>query len=86
MRILALDQALGTSGYCIFNGKNLEVVGTFKTSSTKPIEERLCEIMRNLDELLNQYDFYHLVLEDTQKQINIETFRKLCYVQAAVMI
>lgn len=86
MKILALDQALGTTGFCIFNGEDLEKVGTFKTSSTKPIEERLCEIMRQLNELLNQYEFEHLVLEDTQKQVNVETFRKLCYVQSAIMI
>lgn len=86
MKILALDQALGTTGFCIFIGEDLEKVGTFKTSSSKPIEERLCEIMRQLNELLNEYEFEHLVLEDTQKQVNVETFRKLCYVQAAIMI
>lgn len=86
MKILALDQALGTTGYCIFNNIELETVGHFKTVSSKPIEERLCEIMRKLNELLNQYEFEHLVFEDIQKQTNISTYCKLAYVQAAVMI
>lgn len=44
MKLLALDQALGTTGFAIFDNNELIHWGNFKTVSSKPIEERLCEI------------------------------------------
>lgn len=82
----SLDQALQTSGWSIWNNNNLIEYGTFKTKSTDPIEKRLGTIWQQLDNLLNKYDFTHLFFEDVQKQTNVETFKKLAYVHAAVLL
>lgn len=86
MKILALDQALGTTGVAIFENNELVHWGHFKTVSFKPVEERLCEIWKELNKLLNTYEFEYVVFEDIQKQNNQETYKKLAYVQAAIMI
>lgn len=86
MKILSLDQALNVTGYAIFDNHELTSWGHFKTTSSKPIEHRLCEIWKHLNDLLNQYNFEYVVFEDIQKQTNQETYKKLAYVQAAVMI
>lgn len=44
MRYLALDQALNTSGWAIFDNDNLEKFSTFSTKSSDPIEKRLAQI------------------------------------------
>jgi hypothetical protein len=44
MIYLALDQALNTSGWAIFNDSNLEKFSTFSTKSSDPIEKRLAQI------------------------------------------
>lgn len=85
-RILALDQALKISGYAIFEDKNLIDYGTFSIPAHKPIEERLNLIMQNLYNLDQSYGFSEVFFEDIQNQQNNETYKKLAYVQAAIMI
>ena len=86
MIVLALDQALKTSGFAIFNDKKLEAWGTFDIRPTLPIEQRLQMIFQHLDTLEEKYHFTYVFFEDTQKQTNLETYKKLCYVQAAVLL
>ena len=86
MIYLALDQALQVSGWAIFNNSSLDKFGTFKTHATIPIEERLGEIFTNLTKLYKEYDFQYVFFEDIQSQGNAETYKKLAYTQAAVML
>lgn len=82
--VLSLDQALRVSGYGVFADANLVAYGTFETSSDGSIGERLKEFIRHVDTLYGEYEFDHLVFEDIQYQNNIETYKKLAFVQAAL--
>ena len=86
MKILSLDQALQTSGYAIFENNKLIKWGTFSTKASDPIEERLYTIQQELTKLDQQYNIEHVFFEDTQKQINLDTYKRLCYVQSAIML
>lgn len=86
MRFLALDQALRCSGFSIFDDDKLKAWGTFTTNSTQEIEIRLFSIYKKLDMLHADYEFEHVFFEEVQQQTNVETFKRLCYVQAIVMV
>ena len=86
MRFLALDQALQTTGYAVLDNSEVTAYGTFKTKNTDPIEKRLGTFWQELDKLYETYKFDHLFLEDVQKQTNVETYRKLCYIQATILL
>lgn len=43
-------------------------------------------IMKKLSELENEFEFENLFFEDIQSQQNKETYKKLAYVQAAILI
>lgn len=83
---IALDQALKLTGWCIYEGTEVTAFGNFSISSTLPIESRLHAILSHLDQLYGKYEFSTLVFEDIQQQNNAETFKKLAYVQAAILI
>ena len=87
MRYLALDQALNTTGWAVFEDNKLLETGTFQTKSSSPIEQRLGMIWSNLDTLLEAYNFEYLFFEDIQQQRgNVETYKKLAYTQAAILL
>ena len=86
MIYLALDQALQTTGWAIFNDGQLVNHGHFSIPANKPIEQRLLMIMKKLSELENEFEFENLFFEDIQSQQNKETYKKLAYVQAAILI
>ena len=86
MIYLALDQALQTTGWAIFNDGQLVNHGYFSIPANKPIEQRLLMIMKKLSELENEFEFENLFFEDIQSQQNKETYKKLAYVQAAILI
>ena len=86
MIYLALDQALQTTGYAVFENDELIKWGTFSTNPTYPIEERLYTIQQQLTELDKQYNIGHVFFEDTQKQVNLDTYKRLCYVQSIIML
>lgn len=86
MKYLGLDQALRCSGFSIFNDNKLEAWGTFETNNTQELEVRLFTIYKHLDKVRAEHNFEYVFLEDIQKQTNVETFKRLCYVQAIVMI
>ena len=87
MKILALDQSLNTTGWAIFDEDTLITYGTFTISPTRPIEERLHNIWKNINELYAIHEFDFLTFENIQQQHgNVETFKKLAYVQAALLL
>ena len=86
MKILSLDQALQTSGYAIFEDNKLIKWGTFSTNASLPIEKRLDTIYNQLTLLDEEYNFDYIFFEDTQKQVNLDTYKRLCYVQAIIML
>lgn len=86
MFYLALDQALQTSGYAIFENDKLIKWGIFSTKASDSIEERLYTIQQELTKLDQQYNIGYVFFEDTQKQVNLDTYKRLCYVQSVVML
>ena len=86
MIFLALDQALQTTGYAIFEDNELIKWGTFSTTPPLPIEERLYTIQQELTKLDQYYNIGHVFFEDTQKQANLDTYKRLCYVQSVIMV
>ena len=86
MNILALDQSLQCSGYAIFKNKQLINKGHFKIKTSLPIEERLGQIWKSINELRREYEIDYIVFEDIQSQNNVETYKKLAYVQSAIYL
>lgn len=86
MIYLSLDQSLRTTGWAIFEDKKLLKYGTFTIPSHHPIEQRLNRFIQELNELYRQYEFNELFFEDIQNQNNNETYKKLAYIQATIII
>lgn len=86
MIYLSLDQSLRTTGWAIFENKDLKQYGHFTIPSHHPTEQRLNEFMRELNDLYREYEFDELIFEDIQNQNNNETYKKLAYVQATIII
>lgn len=86
MIYLALDQAVKTTGYAIFEDEKLVAYDNFTISSSKPIEQRLQMFIQKLNEIANGYGVQEIIFEDIQYQNNAETYRKLAYIQAAIII
>lgn len=87
MIYLALDQALKTTGYAIYEDDKLVTFDTFTISGTKPIEQRLQLFITKLNEIASIYNVREVFFEDIQQQRgNVETYKKLAYVQAAILI
>lgn len=85
MKFLALDQSINTTGWAIYDNDNLIDFGHFTVSATKPIEERLVLIMRELSKIVENHEVNFVFFEDIQNQQNLETYKKLAYVQAIIM-
>lgn len=84
--VLALDQALETSGYGVFENNNLIHSGTFKVNKDQEIHERLVEFAGNLSKLHERFCFDFVAFEGIQYQNNAETHKKLAYVQATLIL
>lgn len=87
---LALDQALQTTGWCLFdsNGKVVQY-GAFTIPASKAIESRLYDLWQHLDDIVNKIESdkkIKIVFEDIQSQQNIQTFKKLAYCQASILL
>lgn len=82
----SLDQSLTCTGWSIWDEDKLIQYGTFKTKPSVPIEERLGTIWKELGLLKDQYEFEYLFFEDIQRQANVETYKKLAYTQATVLL
>lgn len=84
---LGLDNALQTTGYSVYNDDKLIAYDTFTIPAYKSIEIRLGEIWTHLNNLYQKYEFEHIFFEDIQQQKgNVQTFKKLAYVQAAILL
>lgn len=83
MRILALDQATRTSGWAVYDDKNLIKYGKFSTTSDD-MGDRLLQIRKNIIKLIEDYDIEAVIFEDIQLQNNkinnVDTFKKLAEV------
>ena len=87
MKFLALDQALGTSGWAVFDDKKLIAADNFSVSKTAPMDRRLLEIYKNLTDLYHEYEFEKIYFEDIQLQAgNALTYKHLAYAQAAIIL
>lgn len=87
MKFLALDQALGVSGWAVFDDKTLIAADTFSISKTAPMDRRLLEIYKNLTDLYHEYEFEKIYFEDIQLQAgNALTYKHLAYAQAAIIL
>lgn len=87
MIVLSLDQAMVTTGWAIFDDKSLTECGSFTVKSTLPIDKRLGEIQKQLTELSNKIENIDmLVFEDIQQQQNVQTYKKLAYCQATILL
>lgn len=89
MKVLALDQALQTTGWAIFENKKLVDCGKFTVEKKGSMAQRLHCIQQEIAKLVfdkedGEVDF--IVFEGIQNQSNNETFKKLAYVQAATML
>ena len=82
-RILAIDQATHTSGYAIFNNKNLIDFGSFTTDETKNDIERSVQVKQWMISLIDQYqiDFVGLEGIQYQTQAGVTTFETLARLQ-----
>lgn len=90
MKILSLDQAAVTTGWALFENNKLIDKGSFTIKKTLPIEVRLWQIQQSLLDIiyknLNDRNPDIIVFEGIQQQSNVETFRKLAMVQAAILL
>ena len=90
MKILSLDQAAVTTGWALFENNKLINKGSFTIKKTLPIEVRLWQIQQSLLDViyknLNDRNPDIIVFEGIQQQSNVETFRKLAMVQAAILL
>ena len=92
MILIAFDQALNTTGYSIFKDGSLVGFDKFTTSDVSTAE-KLKEFMSFLDKLLESKKPNKVAFEEIQLQQipgstahgNVETFKKLAYVQAILM-
>ena len=84
--VISLDQALHISGWCIFKNKKISKFGHWEIPGNKPIEQRLNLVIQNLNELYNKFNFEEIAFEDIQYQNNAETYKKLSFVQATIII
>lgn len=87
MLVLALDQALQTSGWALFKNNKLMKADIFTVSKTASMDRRLMELQKHLTELYHEYEFEKLYFEDIQLQAgNALTFKHLAYAQAAIIL
>lgn len=85
-KYLSLDQALKVTGIAVFENKKLKNYKIFSLDSSLPIEQRLGNYWKELNELKNQFEPDFIFFEDIQNQQNNETYKKLAYVQAATIL
>lgn len=83
---LSLDQALQTTGWAVFKNNELVGHGTYQIPADKGMETRLGLMFAELNKLYKEYEFDFIVFEGIQNQQNAETFKRLAYVQAAIML
>lgn len=84
-RTLALDQASRTTGWAIYDNKTLIASGHFSIPANKIIQDRLKSFVIYLNDLIEKYHPEKIYYEGIQYQSNIETYKKLAYIQAMII-
>lgn len=84
-RTMALDQASRVTGWAIYDNKNLIASGHFSISANKTMQQRLIAFVDHLDDLIAKYNIEKIYYEGIQYQSNIETYKKLAYIQAMII-
>ena len=84
-RTMALDQASRTTGWAIYDNKNLVTSGHFSIPANKTMQQRLISFVNHLSELIEKYNVEKIYYEGIQYQNNIETYKKLAYIQAMII-
>ena len=84
-RTMALDQASRTTGWAIYDNKNLVTSGHFSIPANKTMQQRLVSFVNHLSELIEKYNVEKIYYEGIQYQNNIETYKKLAYIQAMII-
>lgn len=86
MRLLALDQAMKTTGYTILENGKFVTCGKWTIDSNSDIEKRLADFKTQVIKVYayNNCDF--IAFEDIQLQLgNVDTYKKLAYCQAMIL-
>lgn len=86
MKVLALDQALKSTGWAVFENNKVIDSGIFSTQGASPIEQRLGAIWEFLSDLYYKHDFDYVAMEDCQQQKNAQTYQKLSMVKATLIL
>ena len=86
MKVLALDQSLNTTGWAVFDGDSLIDFNHFKISAAGAISDRLGSLWEQIHKVYKTYEFDYLYLEDIQYQNNKDTYKKLAYAQAVILL
>lgn len=84
-RTLALDQASRTTGWAIYDNKTLITSGHFSISANKIMRDRLYSFVTYFNDLIEKYHPEKIYYEGIQYQSNIETYKKLAYIQAMII-
>lgn len=84
-RTLALDQASRTTGWAIYDNKKLIESGHFSIPANKTMQQRLISFVDHFDDLISKYNVEKIYYEGIQYQSNIETYKKLAYIQAMII-
>lgn len=90
--LIAFDQALNVTGYAIFKDGSLIKYDKFATKE-QTTSGKLKEIRENVLEIIETYNPKEIAIEEIQLQQipggsahgNVETFKKLAYVQAVML-
>lgn len=83
--LLSIDQALKMTGYSVFDNKEFVECNHFSVPPKEgELPQRLDLILLHLEEICSRYPIDRLALEDTQQQYNVETFRKLNYLEGII--
>ena len=91
IRVLALDAATGTSGYSLYDGKELIKYGHYTAPPGDEVTERIDKMKNWIITLCNEFDPDRVFLEAIQLQeynkgeFQVELYRKLANLQGVIM-
>lgn len=91
-RILALDAATNVTGYAIYDDDKLVTYGTFKATATKETVERINEVKKWLEVIIEQDEIDYCGCEDIQlqrfndnsSQFQVETYKALAQLRGVI--
>ena len=87
IKVLAIDQARNC-GWSVWSYDSKELIssGTVRYGADVPFEEMLVSLANDMWNIVNQYEVDAVFFEDTQYQKNIDSFKKLCWLQGALIM